>query len=403
MPNLEKAWRSLNKRPKSHGISNETIENFGKNLRTNLKQIRFSLRNNQYEFHDVLAVKIPKANNPSSFRPLRVYEIKDRVVIKAVVNIIEPILQRKLKLRNDASFAYQKGLGAEYVYKRIMGLYNKGFRTILEADIERFFDTVNQDNLLQKYVFPNLRDTSLNELIKTALCREIGNKNEFDEEELQVFGDSHNGIPQGSSLSPLLSNIYLSSFDKQMLKKKYGLVRYADDFVVMCRDRKQAEEAFNFAKGVLEEELELKIHPLGTPDSDAKTKIIFPSQNPLKFLSIRFDGKIIYPDKKKVNELKKNIRLITENRKISVKDLLVGVERRLRGWLAAFHFTDVDRYFIEIDKTINECLAINLYRKDWKLKELEVNSGKRFQLNEKQRKLSGIPTCQDIIEEIRKD
>jgi RNA-directed DNA polymerase len=247
----------------------------------------------------------------------------------------------------------------------------------------------------------------LNELIRSALEVELGNKYKFTPEELQIFESSENGIPQGSSLSPLLSNVYLSIFDKKMLRAGFGLVRYADDFVVLCKTDDDALKAYKLAKSIIEEELNLKLYPLQR-DSDetvnssiSKTKIVHPSQNPIKFLSVRYNGERSWPDVTKMNDLKFKLRELSKNTNISVKDYLGAFERKLRGWLAAFHFTDVDIYLDKLDSEVNEILSHGLALRGWVLQRQKKTKDGRFIINKRQRTNSGIKHCTSILAEIR--
>ena len=211
----------------------------------------------------------------------------------------------------------------------------------LEGDIIKFFDTIDVFNLLNNYVFPELKDNTLNQLIVNGLNSEIGNANELTDEQLIVFSND-GGIPQGSSLSPLLSNVYLSKFDKELIKKGFGLVRYADDFIVMCRSEEEALEANQLCKSILEDDLKLKIHPLDNTDPKSKCKIVQVTQKHITFLSINFNGTRLWPERSKITELENKIRSIRLKKDKNIIQYLTSMKNLLEGWLAAFHFTDLE-------------------------------------------------------------
>ena len=393
---LRKAWSNLNKsNPESRGISGITIRAFQANLDNNLKSIQRKLRKKKYQFSKLRAIAIHKHGKDP--RPLRIAEIRDRVVLKAISDKITPILESVYPINNEASFAYLSERNIKKAFERIKQLFNDGKRIAFKTDIRKFFDTVNQEELLETKIFTVLPDHSLNELLKRGLTLEIGNIHELSQNELKYFEESSSGIPQGNALSPLLSNIFLVDFDKELLNNEYGLVRYADDLVVMCKDEKEAYMVYELCRSLLKEK-GLEIHDLSRK-KDSKTKIVHPTQEPLQFLSICFDGKNLWPTRSKYIDLRKKIRDVCDIRNRDtqkIPDLLTSCEHLLRGWIAAFYFTNVERYFPKIDDYINESLSYALRVRDWKLKKLVDDK-----LSDEQRLFSGIPLCMEILTELR--
>ena len=406
--NLRDAWNKLQKNPDSHGLPDETIADFRSNLDANLALIYQQLRSKSYRFAKLRAVAIPKSE-ADDFRPIKIPEVRDRVVFKAIVNVVQPILDKKLKLNNPASYAYQKGLGVKDAIEQVVNLYKEGRPIALEADIEKFFDTVDKQLLLSEKVFPNLSDESLNLLIEEVLNLEIGNRDNLSAAEWAPFKELAGGIPQGGALSPLLSNVYLAEFDKTMLARKFGLVRYADDFVVLCKTEKEADEAYQSAKEILETKLRLKIHPLDNTRPESQTRIVHLSQKPIEFLSICFDGKRLWPAREKLTELKAKLRKATDYHENSdVLNLIMKTKNLLQGWIAAYYFTDIDPYFAEIEFTTNMRLAVSLLTMGWELDKrsmkLDYYEGKKvYLLSDTQRTQSGIPWCASVLSEIRQN
>ncbi len=394
---LKRAWANLNKSNiYSRGISEITIKTFQANIEKNLKSIQKGLRKGNYKFSKLRGVPIHKnQNNIPKIRPLRIPEIRDRIVIRAISDIITPILENRYPINNEASFAYRSGQSIEKVFLRIQKLFNEGNRVAFKTDICKFFDTVNQETLLKELIFPELPDPSLNELLKKGLTLEIGNIDELSPFEMKAFEESSNGIPQGNALSPLLSNIYLADFDQELLINNYGLVRYADDIVIMCKSKDDAMKAFNLCRSLLQNK-HLEIYELKSSDKTKISKIIFPTQEPLEYLSICFNGKNIWPTKSTFNSLKKKINELCI-KDSSIRELLISFEHLLRGWIAAFSFSDVERYFDKIDEGINKSLVYALRKRDWKLKNLEDDK-----LSIMQRQFSGIPLCAEIMKDLKK-
>ena len=395
-------------------MSYETIEEFQNTIEAQIKEVSKKLLNKSYSFNDVRAVLIPKKIK-GEYRPLRIADIRDRLVQRALSSKLEELLSNKYKLNNPCSYAYQEGRGVEQAINKAIEHFKNGNRIILEADIKKFFDNVNRKKLLEK-VFNDLPDKSINDLIEGALAQSVGNLDGIKHEYQHYFIDSIEGIPQGNSLSPLLANIYLSDFDQRMIKEKLCLVRYADDFIVLCKNSNDAQNALKIAKEELEEKLGLELHPLPSPQffKGSKTRIIDPYYHDFSFLSIRFDGKHVWVDEKKVKDLLGKINDIMDlDSYKGDKEFqgLITIIKRLKnlleGWLASYKFVDVDREFLEIDSQINHKLLNVFIQLDFKLKSTSTDNiklkgqSKLVQAFTKQQRINtGVPLCEVFINKL---
>jgi RNA-directed DNA polymerase len=382
--NLEAAWQDVSRlaRPFSHGASEQTIVDFRLNLKANLETIRTELLAGNYKFGAVRAFTIKKKNGKK--RPLKIADIRDRVVQRAITRVLEKYLQKPFGLDNQASYAYLANRGVQSAIKRMLQLHNEGFFIILEADIVKFFDNVNVDKLLDEMIFPRLPDATLNHLIKGAFEMEISNKYELPEEDWELYPESSAGLPQGGYLSPLFSNVYLSGFDRLMLQSNYKLIRYADDFIVMCKTKLEADDAYQLAKKILEADLGLKLHERNDSDNKSKTRVINVNQTPIKFLGIEFNGVRTWPDGEKRLQFSNKLSGISSNT-LNITAFLISVNHLLEGWVSAYSFTDLtDDYLHSLDQEINKVLWTTLYKFGWKLKprflsdEQRINSGIRL-------------------------
>ncbi|MEI7998625.1 MAG: reverse transcriptase domain-containing protein [Candidatus Omnitrophota bacterium] len=393
--NLLKAWFLLNRsNHSSHGLSNETIESFGKNFEVNRKEIRKELKKGQYKFSSLRAAVVTKTKLDGTVkrRGIRISEIKDRVVQRAIVNKIEPVLTKKFSLNNEASFAYLKKRNVKKALLRMIQLYRQKKIVLLEADLEKYFDTVNREKLLNEMIFPALPDKSLNDLIAQAVAQEIGNLHSLEKDDWELFPDS--GIPQGGGLSPLFANVYLSQFDQTMLSKGFGLVRYADDFIVLCENDTQANEAYALAVEILEKKLDLKLHKLGVPSS--KTRIIRPSQECFEFLGVRFDGKYVYPGAKAIKNLKERIKEVTLFHNDSkLLWVLTKLKYVLEGWISCYSYTKCETELPHIEAYIKERLGGCAGRMKW--------SSHRGQLTKEQYRFSGLFDLNECLIKQRKN
>ena len=400
---LRLAWAKLEKFNKeSHGLTGETIAEFELNKEDKILSISKRLQEGTYQFSPYRAVLIPKSKG--KFRPLQIPEVSDRVVIKAIAIELEEHFKELLEKSRGLSFAYQKGLGVKEAVEKINEYCQNGYSYVLEADLINFFGTVDKDSLLNDVVFKRLSDTTINTLIQQALNQSIGNLDSFNVEQKKYFENIDKGIPQGNALSPLLSNIFLSPFDLRLKDKGFKLVRYADDFVIMCTSEKECEEAYIECCTVLEE-LNLNIHKL---EEGGKTRIVnFNKHDTMDFLSVTFDGNVFYPSFANVERLKNKIRDVCNGKdKYCVSTLLIKIKNKLDGWVSAFYYTDIQRYSSEIDAFINRQLYLSLAKMDWKFTASSLGKlpHKFRHKNESpkclsflQRKNSGIPLCMELV------
>ena len=400
---LRLAWAKLEKFNKeSHGLTGETIAEFELNKEDKILSISKRLQEGTYQFSPYRAVLIPKSKG--KFRPLQIPEVSDRVVIKAIAIELEEHFKELLEKSRGLSFAYQKGLGVKEAVEKINEYCQNGYSYVLEADLINFFGTVDKDSLLNDVVFKRLSDTTINTLIQQALNQSIGNLDSFNVEQKKYFENIDKGIPQGNALSPLLSNIFLSPFDLRLKDKGFKLVRYADDFVIMCTSEKECEEAYIECCTVLEE-LNLNIHKL---EEGGKTRIVnFNKHDTMDFLSVTFDGNMFYPSFANVERLKSKIRDVCNGKdKYCVSTLLIKIKNKLDGWVSAFYYTDIQRYSSEIDAFINRQLYLSLAKMGWKFTASSLGKlpHKFRHKNESpkclsflQRKNSGIPLCMELV------
>ena len=400
---LRLAWAKLEKFNKeSHGLTGETIAEFELNKEDKILSISKRLQEGTYQFSPYRAVLIPKSKG--KFRPLQIPEVSDRVVIKAIALELEEHFKELLEKSRGLSFAYQKGLGVKEAVEKINEYCQNGYSYVLEADLINFFGTVDKDSLLNDVVFKRLSDTTINTLIQQALNQSIGNLDSFNVEQKKYFENIDKGIPQGNALSPLLSNIFLSPFDLRLQDKGFKLVRYADDFVIMCTSEKECEEAYIECCTVLEE-LNLNIHKL---EEGGKTRIVnFNKHDTMDFLSVTFDGNMFYPSFANVERLKNKIRDVCNGKdKYCVSTLLIKIKNKLDGWVSAFYYTDIQRYSSEIDAFINRQLYLSLAKMGWKFTASSLGKlpHKFRHKNESpkclsflQRKNSGIPLCMELV------
>jgi RNA-directed DNA polymerase len=231
MKNLELAWQKVRQNRGAGGIDGESIEAFEGNLAENLDTLHEELKADTYRPQPVRQKMIPKSGQPGKERPLGIPRIYDRVCQQALINRLEPIFE---PVFDDANFGYRKGRSAKDALRKVWRELKAGQEWILDADLQDFFGSVDQEKLLV-LVSQRVADGRALRIIKSILkagCYAQGKTLPTEQ-----------GTPQGGVISPLLSNILLTPFDWEMRKKGYSLTRYADD----CAPRRRRKEAIMVA------------------------------------------------------------------------------------------------------------------------------------------------------------
>jgi RNA-directed DNA polymerase len=164
----------------------------------------------------------------------------DRVAQAAALNILNPILEAQF---DDCSYGYRRGRSVRQAVAQVRNYYNQGYCWLVDSDIDAYFECVPQDRLMEK-VSALIQDEGIQRLIRLWLEADV-----WDGEQVTHMTV---GLPQGSVISPVLANLYLDEFDDAMLKKGMRLVRYADDFVILCKNREQAEQAARLTDEILD-------------------------------------------------------------------------------------------------------------------------------------------------------
>ncbi len=289
MENLYEAWLKVKKNQGSGGIDGLTIEGFEKNVNRNLREIQRLLQEKRYEPDPVRRHFIEKENG--KLRPLGIPTIRDRVCQQAVRQIIEPIFEQDFYYY---SFGFRPGYSAHQAISTIRRAKRSGYEYVVDLDIMSFFDEIPHELLMEK-VRERITDGRVLTLIRSWLTAGVMEDDQFHETEI--------GSPQGGVISPLLGNIYLNHFDWGMKEKGFAVVRYADDAVILCKTKEMAEKAYGTAKTILEEELQLRIHP-------EKTKVVHFDEG-FRFLGFDFWKDYLVLPETKVKKYKDKIREVT--------------------------------------------------------------------------------------------
>jgi len=230
LPNLQSAWRKVRRKHGKPGVDHVTVAQFGAQADAELPRLQAALRAHTYQPQLVKRVYIPKPGR-RELRPLGIPTVRDRVVQGALRHVLEPILERAFA---PQSYGFRPGRDAHQALARVDELLQAGYVHVVDADLKGYFDSIPHDRLLavlRRYV----ADGSVLALVAAYLQQGILDG-------LREWTPTE-GTPQGAVLSPLLANLYLNDLDHTMQQAGYQMVRYADDFIILCRTREEAAQA----------------------------------------------------------------------------------------------------------------------------------------------------------------
>lgn len=314
--NLLAAFQQVASKKGSAGVDHITVGQFERGLPETLWEISDQLKHGMYQPQSIRRVHIPKAGT-SETRPLGIPTVRDRTVQAAVVNVIEPIFERDFA---EHSYGFRPGRGCKDALRRVDALLKAGYVYVVDADLKGYFDSIPHDALMTR-LKEKLADGSVLSLIEKFLKANImdGMK-----EWAPVTG-----APQGAVLSPLLSNIYLDPLDHLVARSGFEMVRYADDFVILCRTAEEASKALELVQSWVAAN-GLILHPTKTQVVDARTA-------GFAFLGYHFEKGRRRPREKSVEKLKATIRAKTRrNSGDSLARIIASLNRTLRGWFEYF-------------------------------------------------------------------
>jgi RNA-directed DNA polymerase len=333
--NLASSYAKVAVNQGAPGVDHVTVEAFGNDWEANVGKLTRALQDGSYQPQAIRRVYIPKPGS-SEQRPLGIPTVRDRVVQAAVRHVVEPIFEKEFAAH---SYGFRPGRGCKDALRRVDALLKEGHVYVVDVDLKSYFDTIPHGRLMSR-LRERIADGRVLQLIESFLKAGIMDGLEGWEPEA--------GVPQGAVLSPLLSNIYLNPLDHLLAALGYQMVRYADDFVILCRSQPEAEQALAQVRQWCEAE-GLIIHP-------TKTRIVDVRADGFDFLGYRFQttrrGRLTrWPRKKSEQKLKQTLRAKTKRTNgHSLPVILADVNRTLRGWFGYFRhscrgtFEKVDRW-----------------------------------------------------------
>jgi RNA-directed DNA polymerase len=297
------------------GVDHVTVEEFDENLLENVRKLSKALREGTYQPQSIRRIHIPKPGTGET-RPLGIPTVRDRVVQNALRQVLEPIFERDFA---EHSYGFRPGRGAHEALQRVEELLGSGHLYVVDVDLKSYFDTIPHDKLMKR-VGEKVADGRVLKLIEAFLKADVLDG-------LSEWTPTQ-GAPQGAVLSPLLSNIYLDPLDHLVAGAGYAMVRYADDFVILCRTREAAEQALAMVQAWTAD-AGLTVHP-------TKTRIVAAGTG-FDFLGYHFRPDYRTARKKSREKLKAVIRQKTPRSSgDSMTAVIANVNLTLRGWFTYF-------------------------------------------------------------------
>jgi RNA-directed DNA polymerase len=327
---LAAAWAKVQANAGAAGVDGQSVERFAAHAGEYLAELSRSLQSGDYRPAAIRRVEIPKGSGGK--RPLGIPTVKDRIAQTAVKFVLEPILEAQF---HAASFGFRPGRGAKDALREVDRLVKRGQCFVVDADLKSYFDTIPHDRLMER-LRERVSDGRVLDLVQAWLNQDI----------VAECGrwTPVGGTPQGAVISPLLANLYLNPLDERMAERGWSMVRYADDFVVLCSNMAEAHAALEAIQAFANES-GLSLHPDKTHIGDCRI-----AGQGFEFLGYRFEAGRRLVRKKSLISLRDKIRAKTRRTSgASLARTIADLNPTLKGWFAYFkHATsglkDVDAF-----------------------------------------------------------
>ena len=345
--NLNQAYLKVKRNGGSAGVDGMTVEEMLPYLREHREELLESLRSERYKPKAVRRVEIPKPDGGK--RMLGVPTVIDRMIQQAIVQVLQPMYE---PLFSENSYGFRPKRSAQQAMKQALEYYNEGYTQVVDLDLAKYFDTVNHEILIGM-LREQVKDERVIRLIRKYLKSGVMING--------LISPTTEGTPQGGNLSPLLSNIYLTAFDRMLESRGHKFVRYADDCNIYVKSRRAAERVMANCTKFLEGKLKLKVNR-------KKSQVGSPLR--LKFLgfSMYKTGKKagIRPHGKSIKRFKDKIRELTSRKQArSVELILKRLKRYTVGWLGYYSIADMESRIKSLNEWIRRRIR-QIYWKQWK-------------------------------------
>ncbi len=350
------------------GVDKQSIQMFEANLEQNLKALMKALKDGTYDPIPLKRVNIPKGNG--KFRPLGIPAVKCRVAQAVIGSLINPIFE---KIFHDSSHGFRAGRSCHTAITELLEYFKQGYRVVIDADVKGFFDEIPH-KLIMATIEREIADGNILNLIRKFLRAGVmvGGK----------LKPTRKGTPQGGVISPLLANIVLNHLDWELELHDYKFVRYADDFVVLCKSKEEAEKALEVVERCIEADLELELNEEKTHISAFKSGF--------EFLGFYISSSTVKMRPKAEEKFRNKIRDVTIRSHNFSKKAIEKLNRIIRGTVNYFaqSYSKMRRMFTDLDTWIRKRLRCMKFKRIWRTdnKRLRIKHLKRL----------GLLSCRDL-------
>jgi group II intron reverse transcriptase/maturase len=372
--NLNKAYLQVFRNKGSAGVDGVSVNELKEHLRINGDKIVEDILNRKYKPLPVKRVEIPKDNGKK--RLLGIPTVVDRVIQQAIAQKLSPIYENEF---SDNSYGFRPKRSCEMAIIKSLEFMNDGHDWIVDIDLERFFDTVNHDRLIQ-IIYRTIDDGDIMSLISKYLKAGVMVQGKLEETKL--------GTPQGGNLSPLLSNIMLNELDKELESRGLRFVRYADDCNIYVGSEKAANRVMKSITKFIEKKLGLIVNA-------SKSKVGRPRD--IKFLGFGYyyDAKEkryeVKPHEVSIQKFKRKLKRLTKRSwSISLDKRLLKLKQLIKGWVNYFRIAKMKTILNKIDSKVRNAIRVVIW-KQWKVSIRQIKSLIKLGIDEEQAK--GITWC----------
>jgi RNA-directed DNA polymerase len=350
--NLETAWKRVRANKGAAGIDGMTIDDFPTWARSGeWKVVVQELETGHYYPLPVRRVEIDKPDGGK--RQLGIPTVTDRVIQQAIAQVLTPIFDPDF---SNNSFGFRPNRNGQQAVKQVQSIIKTGRRFAVDVDLSKFFDRVNHD-LLMTLLGDKVKDKRLLKLIKRYLRAGVIDN--------QLYSESHEGVPQGGPLSPLLANIMLDPLDKELEKRGHKFARYADDFTILVKSKRAGERVLRSISRYLQHRLKLIINTI-------KSRVV--KTNDSKFLGFTFRAGNIHWHPNSLSKFKQEVRRLTNrNWGVSMRYQLFKLSQYLRGWVNYFGIAKGYQRCVDLDHWIRRRVRMAYWRQ-WRKPRTKVRN-----------------------------
>lgn len=366
--NLNEAVRRVKANKGACGIDKMPVGELDEYFRKHKEEIISSIMNMTYKPQPVRRVYIPKPNGKK--RPLGIPTAVDRVVQQATAQVLSQIYDESF---SDNSYGFRPKRSAHGAIDKVLNYLNEGCEWVIDLDIEKYFDTVNHDKLIS-ILREKVNDKTTLHLIRSFLRAGVM--------ENGLTSPTEIGVPQGGPLSPILSNVYLDKFDKELEERGLRFVRYADDCNIFVKSEMSANRVMKSVTSWLERKLFLKV-------SATKTKVVKPTNS--NFLGFTFwkdsNGWKCKPCKDRKEKLYTKIKEILKRKVAAAEPLsyiFTKVNQIVKGWINYFRIGNMKTFITEFGQWLRHKIRVIIIKQWKKPKRIYINLqriNRRFKCN----------------------